>query len=232
MIKNKDIKTDTDKFLKEESKIVNNKSYMYLLTIQDIHTKLKKWRKERNIAVKDQQDSYLANIYEEASEYYRAIDLEHKVDALCDIAVFTFNCIDRFYINLLNNAIKYQDTKKIYTSDIIEIINKMYKYYPMIDECNYYSVISTIFYHLEHLAYIDPIQALNETIEEISSRTQHPIQKEIWDRLNKGETIEELKENYKDYSNLLTMKFVKDTSSKAMRRWYKADYLKCKITKE
>lgn len=67
------------------------------------------------------------------------------------------------------------------------------------------TIISMCFYNIERLGY-DPYECMDETIKEISSRVGH----------------------YDDKIG----KFVKDESKEAKSKWYKANYLKCKIKKQ
>ncbi|EDP5181799.1 hypothetical protein FXA71_00895 [Campylobacter jejuni] len=64
------------------------------IQFNEIKERLKQWRQERHLTYENQRKDFLGNVFEKASEYFRAKDDLERVDALCDIAVFCFNAFD------------------------------------------------------------------------------------------------------------------------------------------
>lgn len=61
------------------------------LQFNEIKDKLRIWREKRDLSYIKQLQGYIGNIFEELSEYYRSNSDLERVDALCDICVFTLN---------------------------------------------------------------------------------------------------------------------------------------------
>lgn len=64
------------------------------IQFNEIKERLKQWRQERHLTYENQRKDFLGNVFEKASEYFRAKDDLERVEALCDIAVFCFNAFD------------------------------------------------------------------------------------------------------------------------------------------
>ncbi|HEC1751924.1 TPA: hypothetical protein R1712_001450, partial [Campylobacter lari] len=62
-----------------------------------IKERLAKYREIRHLTYENQQEAFLGNAFEKASEYFRAKNDLERIDALCDIAVFCFNAFDLKY---------------------------------------------------------------------------------------------------------------------------------------
>lgn len=167
----------------------------------DIRESLRVWREERHIEVVDQYPGFLGNVTEEMTELLRAQTEEEKVDALCDIMIFSLNVIGN---NFPITHVCYKLGKLSLTygtyDDHILLLYRILGYQDGVVE-----KASGLLYAcrdlLTYLGY-DYQACLEETIKEISSRTGR------WDTS--------------------ISKFVKDTSEEAKAKWYKANYSNCK----
>ncbi len=172
---------------------------------QKLEQLLKNWREERHLAVESQRNGLMGNLCEELSEYYRATNNDEKIDALCDIYVFCANSLKMsvdIIINIMNNVVAINP----FNTYIFEMLHKLTYSFNYSDEfkinTTLYSIMRSVAYKTNELGY-DFYKCMQETIKEISSRTGH-YDKNIH-------------------------KFVKDKSDEAVKKWYKADYSKCKI---
>lgn len=176
---------------------------------------LKQWRDERHLSIESQRDGLMGNLCEEMAEYYRAVDESEKIDALCDMYVFCMNSLGR---DLKVAREDFEDANKkilamycalpslkFYLLDNIELkLMELKKNEIIVDSLNLflYAFIRNVEYEIQSMKY-DLYKCMLETIKEISSRT--------------------------GYYNEDMHKFVKDKSREAVKKWYKADYSKCKI---
>lgn len=180
-----------------------------------LYALLTKWREDRHLTIEGQLEGYIPNIMEELVEFMRATTEYDKVDALCDMIVFSFNVLG--YLKPSKYAQNRRETLESilspYTDDVYKIIDndisllqKILEILPAIIPDNTRINIdrSIIHYCCERLFTLgyDPYLCMLETIKEISSRT--------------GSYDESIG------------KWVKDTSDEAKAKWYKADYSKCK----
>ena len=161
---------------------------------------LKQWRDERHLTIESQRNGLIGNLCEEMAEYYRATNESKKIDALCDMSVFC--------INSLSKSIK-EIKAKAKQNFFLGKIEKLYSVDVCINRNDLDKLDSQLYYfidiiqsEIEEMGY-DFYECMLETIKEISSRTGHY-----------DENIH---------------KFVKDKSDEAVRKWYKADYGKCRI---
>ena len=126
---------------------------------------LRKWREDRGITYQG-EEVYDQMMIEEDNEYYEAHrndDWHEKVDAICDKIVLTEN-----QIALMPNSPNGKETKKLYRSMV-----KKFKE------------------DLRGLG-VDPDLAMKQTLKEISSRKQDPVQAERWEKLKAdGKPIQE-----------------------------------------
>lgn len=169
---------------------------------------LKKWRDERRLSVESQHRGLVGNLLEEALEFTRAQSDSDRIDALCDICVFSLNSMSG-YLGLgepekynigLHHLIKgignAQLCLKLLKSEPAHKSNASYNLdLALVSLC--YNALAMI----EKAGYCPDI-AMQETIKEISSRT--------------GRYDENIG------------KWVKDTSPEAKAKWYKADYEKAR----
>jgi hypothetical protein len=142
---------------------------------------LKQWRVERNMDNKEfVMDVEISNLLEECAEYLRAKDDYEKIDALCDIVVFSINSykyLDGDFNQLLELDFNIVDNNaSIY--DVLFLISSFYlNERPHKDNLAY--IIQTTSVVCNSLGF-DFDKCMLETIKEISSRNQDPIQKEEW----------------------------------------------------
>lgn len=171
-----------------------------LVSVAVIRKALKEWRKERHLTRENQLSGLVNNLLEEVNELKEAKDDYEKVDALCDMAVFAINVLTEDF-----SLILIEDSKPLEYPDfeayLVDIDNALKSYSD--DELNntLQEFISDMFLCIEELGF-DWFKAMIETIKEISSRT--------------GQWSESKK------------KWIKDKSSEAIAKWYKANYEECK----
>jgi len=177
--------------------------------MKEIQEKLKSWRINRNM----QNNTFIvdveaSNIIEECAEFLRAKNDNERIDALCDISVFSINSLH--YLNSYCKGIRVYYRNHNYTIfDILENISKFEKQnkndlISLLDEIITFSCVIT-----ENMGY-NYKECMLETIKEISSRKQDATQKKEWEQ------------------NGVSGKWQKD-KSQDKRTLYKADYEKCKI---
>ena len=178
--------------------------------MQEILDKLKKWRTNRNMNDKDFiLEVEVANLLEEYTEYLRAKNIDEQVDALNDMMVFSHNAMSYLKIDYVDTVHNVFSHFRSYT--ILQAISEMHDY--TYDETKgklFCIVILLCQERLESLGY-DYDKTLLETIKEVSSRLQDPIQMKEW------------AENGCDGS-----KWQKD-KGQAVSTLYKADYDSCKV---
>lgn len=169
---------------------------------QNLQELLKHWREERHLTLKMQNAGLMGNLCEELSEYYRATNIDEKIDALCDIYVFCINSLSTNMKNISKFPRIYLE--KRYRINLLEKIN--FSLDDNLDSDYLNTILYSLMLNVENEAKLmgyDFYKCMLETIEEISSRTGH---------YNKN-----------------IHKFVKDRSPEAFKNWHKADYSKCRI---
>lgn len=172
----------------------------------EIIKRLELWRKERQLDKSqgfifdlDKQVSFLT---EEITEYLRAKDDYEKIDALCDLTVFSINAInviDNDYNDIFSTTYCMQK-KNYHISNIIDRI-------PYIFKCrqngkySFVDIIEMCKYMIENLGFNYDL-CMNETLLEIESRKgAFNIESGKWEKLKDEESI---------------------------KLWYKANYGVCK----
>lgn len=191
--------------------------------IQEICQLLQKWKEDRHLTDEQQQAGLITNLCEELGELAQARkqgDELSYIDALCDIFVFIANAhsfknidslseLDDKLLQNLSDDIT-SDEQSIFAS-ICDSIVTMYgilnkKPDSISLDILWTSCLGAIWTILQKAANIkryDFFLCMKETIKEINSRTG-------------------------SYNNTLG-KWVKDTSSGAKAKWYKANYSFCKV---
>ena len=179
---------------------------------QKLEQLLKNWREERHLTVESQRNGLMGNLCEEMAEYYRATNESEKIDALCDIYVFCMNsldedlkvAIDDFDRTLISEIYITQRFKLRLVSEIELKLIELKAKDIVVDTFNLYLYVfmRCVENEVLRLGY-NFYECMLETIKEISSRT--------------------------GYYNEDMHKFVKDKSREAVKKWYKADYDKCRI---
>lgn len=200
-----------------------------------IKERLKKWRDERMLTRDMQKAGIVGNLLEELCEYQRAKNDIEKIDALCDISVFTLNTFEVKFLNQYNTIFYKKGTN---ISKIIELVASLAKGNTSLEEerAIAMAIIMLCVKEIEYLGY-DFYKCMNETLLEIESRTGHynkEIKKFVKDK--GAYSIDEI-ENFKTYIMDYTCKEELDCwHFRSMRRgeeffikkWYKADYENCK----
>lgn len=179
---------------------------------------LTRFRLNRNID-KSQGYKFVLNkqagfILSEAAEYLDAENEYDRVDALCDISVFAINAhalISEDFSNLFDDAYRHDDYYSYYSiAHVIDRIHYLLRKYPLTDvEANLIVIIEICSDMLAEMKY-DFVKCMLETIKEISSRTQDPVQAIEWQESG------------------ASGKWQKDKNQDAKTK-YKANYSTCKI---
>lgn len=179
---------------------------------QNLEQLLKNWREERHLTVEMQNAGLIGNLCEEMAEYYRATNESEKIDALCDMYVFCMNSldgdlkdiIDDLEIKLFSELFNLKCCKLLLISDIENKLQKLKVEKIIVKTFNLalYILMKNLENEVREMGF-NFYECMLETIKEISSRTGH-YDKNIH-------------------------KFVKNKSEEAIKKWYKADYSKCKI---
>lgn len=215
--------------------------------LTEITDKLKKWREERQLTYEKQSAGLTANLLEECVEYLRAKDDEERIDALCDILVFSFNSLSEVNIKALMEDEEFSEhsrDKKIFRN-IVYNINKLDIWVDDKDkyECDSmleYIIIITI-YLIKRLGY-NPYECMLETIKEISSRTgewNDTIKKFVkyqgaYNDFEANEIVRKLDEKFQIVRETETYWYYgirhndKYSEQGKLVKWYRADYSKCK----
>lgn len=194
----------------------------------DIETKLAKWREERGLSVEDQKANFKVNYTKELLEFFEAQRDNNRyemIDSICDMAITAINAGFDFCV---------LDCIDDYTLPTFNIIN------PLFDD----NTLSLLFIELEKVSY-NPYKCLLETIKELESRTGSWNEKEgKWIKDLGAYTEEEAWEKARTIDNDCVMMyrpnemlgapedtwgFESNSSAIQVKRWYKANYEKCKI---
>ena len=174
--------------------------------MNEILNRLEIWRKERGLDIsqgfKFDLDKQVSFLTEEITEYLRAKDDDEKIDALCDLTIFSVNAIngiDNDYSDIFS-SFYCMPPRKYHIANIIDRIPYMFK-------CDYkgkYSFVDIIEmckYMIENMGY-DYFKCMDETLKEIESR--------------------------KGAFNSESGKWEKFKDEDSKKLWYKADFSKAK----
>ena len=175
--------------------------------MNEIINRLEVWRKERGLDVSQgfsfDLNSQVSFLTEEITEYLRAKNDDDRVDALCDLTVFSLNAIngiDNNYSEIFSTTYCLQP-KNYHIANIIDRI-------PYIFKCNnngkysFIDIIEMCKYMIDNMGY-DYFKCMNETLKEVESR--------------------------KGAFNSESGKWEKFKDEESQKLWYKADYNSCKI---
>lgn len=124
---------------------------------------LKEWRDSRGLTCEMQQAGYANNVKEELLEAESSTTNLELVDAICDIAILTLNCIDNYKIEDLIQPLKNNLPYDFY-EDITFILESDF------ERSEISGLLSHINDYIEDMGY-NFIKCLEETIKEISSRS-------------------------------------------------------------
>lgn len=185
---------------------------------EDLKERLSNWRDERGLSVEDQQKNFKVNYTKELVEFFEAErdgNEYEMVDALCDMLVVAINA----------GVIKHTDTFKISNNFLSFGLEHS---------------VNNIFCTFDLMGY-DPYLCLLETIKELESRTGSWSEKEgkwIKDKgaYNTSELNKDLIKNICGEDNdywYFTPKLGKELGIEIgkIKKWYKADYEKCKVVR-
>lgn len=203
--------------------------------LDKLQLKLKQWRDERHITLEMQKKNIIANLLEEITEYLRASSNIERVDALCDITVFTMNTFkvkEKASKHAFYYSDHYTDIGKILA--LVTLFNKT-ETLDYDDECKIaYSIICLCGHLIEDMGY-DYYECMQETIKEINARTgeyDDSIGKFV--KHNGAYTREEADKFVRNLGFEITSedKFywyysLKDEPQGKLVKWYKANYEIC-----
>lgn len=133
------------------------------MTSKDICERVRAWNKEREIGEYGQRINLVANLLEELTEYKRAKSVDERIDALCDIVVFS--------LGLAPTDIDYLDASELLptrtSKDFAEMIGTFDK-----SDCTsvIIDIVKLAYKEISKEGY-DAIIAMDETLKEIESRT-------------------------------------------------------------
>lgn len=211
----------TIKNLNSKPKIILSKTEFV-----ELFNRLCCWRVDKNISEHTQRITIVDNINEEIEEFYtKGLDENYNIkdkyefiDALSDMMVILINSTvevgkyveSGIYMHLSDDGGLRENTSYVFKKDSLRTYWKEITKngHPKMEDIYEFTkmVINTMYYY----NYV-PYKVINETILEISDRTQDPIQKKRWDEMRaKGIPIEE--------------KWEKDKDPEVQKTWYKAQY--------
>lgn len=200
---------------------------------EDIGKKLAKWREERGLSVEEQRANFKVNYTKELLEFFEAQRDNNRyemIDSICDMAITAINAGFDFYV---------LDCIDDYTLPTFNIIN------PLFDD----NTLSLLLIELEKVGY-NPYKCLLETIKELETRTGKWCEKEgkwikdlgayteeeaikkvsakVWNEYHSLDSVEKQKEDdeYWYFDCEIDDGYYIEEKAK---KWYRADYEKCKI---
>lgn len=175
--------------------------------MNEIIKRLEIWRKERGL---DKSQGFVFNLNsqvsfltEEITEYLRANNDNERIDALCDITIFSlngFSLLSSNYKDLFSDV--YSIPKDIYCiANIMDRLPYMFRKGNNI-RFNFIDIVEISRWIIEGMGY-DYFKCMNETLKEIESR--------------------------KGAFNPESGKWEKFKDEASQKLWYKADYESCKL---
>lgn len=198
----------------------------------DIEKKLAKWREERGLSVEDQKKNFCVNYTQELEEFFRACrdgNQYEMIDALCDMLVVGVNA---------GLSLGYEYGNYFPIAETSENILK-----PLAYKDNLYTLCAEI----REQGYY-PYSCLLETIKELETRTGKWCEKEgKWIKDLGAYSVEEAQSKiyamdsgvyevlwalFKKETNthyIFEVDFGTEIQKVKVKKWYKANYEKCKI---
>jgi len=126
------------------------------------------------------------NVIEEISEGMKRLDSEHEqIDFWCDICIYQVDLLTKLDIDIYSLKLEFDKFKLPEVLEFVlgvffdtKTVNKLTKedFRLLIEH-----TINSSLYMLKTMGY-NPVLVLNETLKEVSSRLQDPIQKAMWDK--------------------------------------------------
>lgn len=186
-----------------------------------IINQLDNWRKARKLTKEGQERGYTSNLLEELTEYTRAKTIEEKIDALCDIAVFTINSFD---INV--NEIEKIKGLTLTNKEVACHFMSLY------DTGTPEEILTACFRLMKGYGY-NYKKAMQETIKEISSRRgRYDAKIGKFVKSEGAYTLKEVQEKYptrKIYENLDNFEVWAPNGCIEVVKWVKANYDNAKL---
>lgn len=149
--------------------------------------KLKEFRENRRIAIKQQLDSIVPNLLEELTEFSRSKNIEDMLDALTDMMVFIINSVDYepiiLYDKVSSNVRNIWLHVNIFIEKPVIMVMESLLWYSKHCKDSNIDVVSVILTKLiEYILLLgyDPIKCLLEVSKHILSRQQDKDQAKRW----------------------------------------------------
>lgn len=206
--------------------------------LKEIFTELGDYKRIRKLSIDKQKEGLAGNLFEELSEYARAKSDEEKIDALCDIFVFTANTMPHTDHKIKNKdefmypmVVYDKDPKEIPLARIAGGVVLILREEAEIIRMN---LLETCLKAMYNLGY-DPVKAMKETIKEISSRKGHwddKIKKFVKDPgVYSEKELEDVSlcVEYDEKKNKFLVTDIEGRYHWYVDKWYKADYKSCKL---
>lgn len=177
--------------------------------MNEILNRLEIWRKERGLdksqGFEFDLNSQVSFLTEEITEYLRAKNDSDRVDALCDLSIFSLNAInglDNNYDDLFSET--YHKAKRINFYSIANILDRLPYMFRKGDyfKFNFMDIVEISRWMIEDMNY-DYFKCMDETLKEVESR--------------------------KGVFNPDTGKWEKFKDDESKKLWYKANYESCKL---
>ena len=159
------------------------------------------WRTQRNIQL---TNDFYDMITEEIKEFNDAENINEIIDALCDIIVFTENqlVLENLHINY-TKRISHTMTQQEVSNYLITTL-EAYCVGASNNQNIFQSLYSVAASYIEQLGYSVSL-VMKETLKEIQSRRQNPLQKKEWEE--NGPKGKWLKDKMQDETTLYKAKY-------------------------
>lgn len=215
---------------------------------QDIMDSLQKWRETRHLTLENQRAGLLGNLAEEIMELTRAYQNKDEIeiiDALCDIAVFSMGAIKKIDKEItLDIFFDDEELDNISLSAYIaQLVADFSNLFVESNQLDYFllKIINHCANTIQQAMGYNFYECMKETIKEINSRTgkyDENLKKFIKDVGAYPDEIIELKQTF-DVANETNKTITFSNQNKIIikgeityKKWYRADYNKCKIAKK
>ena len=195
---------------------------------------LQRFMKDRNLTTEMQKEGFIPNIIEELDEYARAKTDDEKIDALCDLCVFSLNTIENS-----------QGEELIVPShnpplSIVDMILKVHTLANFVgDNSIVIRTVKEFYSQIVSMGY-NPFDCMQQTIREIESR------KGTWDDdkkkfikspgfYSKEDILSKYTPEEREFLSIQRIEnkwFVTEIDTRTVYKydvWYKAKYKDCKL---
>lgn len=151
----------SDRFVShKENPVIQYETQVKLDAIMD---SLQEWCKLRNLTTTQQNHDLLGNVLEELTELARAKTDNERIEALCNIVVYTISAYDAkfYYGECIGYDVRNEDKLLNFISVVTQSIQCVSHIY----------IVYMCFGSMRQLGY-DPFECMNQTIKEIISNSE------------------------------------------------------------